>query len=112
MMNWEKHRFTKTQRRLVSTTREWQVSDYGGPTLEGREVLRWHLRLEKQHPAYRRWRKKHPAFYSIRYIRSGKIQLHKRAWFRFRKTPEEQKRSLRGRRRRHPLLQISKSKEV
>ncbi len=105
MMNWEKHRYTKSQEKLNTTTRRWVLSKYGGPAMKGHEVLRTHSRPD-QHAAYRRRRRKHPAFYSIRYNRSGKIKGSKLAWFCFRKTPEEQERSLRGRRRRHPLLQI------
>ncbi len=75
--------------------------------MEGQEVLRWHPHPEKQHPAYRRRRRKHPAFYSIRYIRNGRGKAQKLAWFRYHKTPAEKERSSRGRHRRHPLLQIS-----
>ena len=102
-MNWEKHRYTKSQVHLSVYTHRWRLSEYGGWAMEGQEFLKRHPRPEQMHPAYRRRRRKHPAFYSIRYISEWKIS--KQAWLRYHKTVEEQKRSMTSRRRRHPLLQ-------
>jgi hypothetical protein len=105
MMNWDKHRYTAAQLRLNASTRRWKLSGRGSAVFQDHEVLRRHPRPEQKHPAYRRRRRKHPAYYSIRYIRSGKVRIHKLAWFRYHKTLPEKLRALEGRRLRHPLLQ-------
>ena len=105
MMNPDKHRFTKSQVRLHVYTRHWEPSGRAGVTFKDHEVLRRHPRPQQLHPTYRRRRRKHPAYYNIRYIRSRKISIHRLAWFRYHKTEAEREFSMQGRCGQHPVLQ-------
>lgn len=80
MMNGSNHRFTYSQVRQVGRRARWRRSGRTGEGFEEHEVLR---RERPLHPAFRRRRRKHPAYYSIRYIRSGRIRVHKTAAERF-----------------------------
>ena len=79
MMNADRHRFTRSQVRLFRFRAHWVRSGRDGDVFREHEVLRRRPQRHQIHPAYRRRRRKHPAYFSVRYIRSGWVRVHKLA---------------------------------
>lgn len=105
MMNPDKHRYSRSQVRLNIHRARWKRSGRVGDVFQEHEVLRRHPRPYQMHPAYRRRRRKHPAHFSIRYIRSGRIRVHKLAPERY-SEPIVMRAGGLSRARRHPGLRL------